>query len=231
MVALEVPYSDPFARPPVVRDAMRRALAGGADFAYTLDVVEVFCVGREHPVVLVTHVNPLRAFGLELACERASEVGVDALLVADVPREHIEEIALYAQESGLDLIGLVSSATDPRRIERVAEHASGFMLYWPTTTTLADPALHIAATRTTTGLPVAIAARSYADGLAVSDIADAVFVADPLVTEMARALPVEAPYVAEQFVSSMKTALAGQGPPAASATAGDGIDLDEDVSG
>jgi tryptophan synthase alpha chain len=134
VLELGVPFSDPTADGPEIQAAMVRARAAGA----TLEgVLELAAAVRERfpnlPIVLFSYANPLLRGcsrdpgGAAGFCRRLVELGVDALLVVDVPPEHTASLRDPARAAGLDWIGLVAPTSTPERRARVLASASGFV--------------------------------------------------------------------------------------------------------
>jgi tryptophan synthase alpha chain len=134
ILELGVPFSDPTADGPAIQAAMVRARAAGA----TLDsVLDLAAAVRERfptlPIVLFSYANPLLRGcerdpeGAQGFCNRLAAIGVDALLVVDLPPEHAAVLREPARAAGLDWIGLIAPTSTPARREQVLAHASGFV--------------------------------------------------------------------------------------------------------
>jgi tryptophan synthase alpha chain len=134
VLELGVPFSDPTADGPEIQAAMVRARAAGA----TLDgVLELAAAVRERfaelPIVLFSYANPLlRASerdpdGPLGFCRRLASIGIDGLLVVDLPPEHAAVLRAPARSIGLDWIGLVAPTSTASRRERVLANATGFV--------------------------------------------------------------------------------------------------------
>lgn len=126
VLELGVPFSDPNADGPEVQAAMVRALAAGADLAGTLalarDVRERFAL----PIVLFSYANPLLRRAATLAGD-AIDVGLDGVLVIDLPPEHAAVLRTPLVARDLDWIGLVAPTSTPERMRRVAAITTGFV--------------------------------------------------------------------------------------------------------
>ena len=122
-----VPFSDPLADGPVIQRATERALAAGATLTTTLDLVSRVRETVTAPIVIFTYVNPVLAFGLDRFAVRAAEVGVDGVLVLDLPVEEAKEMRAAVSGAGIDPIFLISPTTSDARIRQAAELGSGFL--------------------------------------------------------------------------------------------------------
>ena len=122
-----VPFSDPLADGPVIQRASERALAAGGTLSSTLDLIERVRADIRAGVVVFTYVNPILRMGTDAFVSRAAAVGVDGVLVLDLP---IEEARLFRQtvmDAGIDPIFLLSPTTTDARIRQVAELGRGFL--------------------------------------------------------------------------------------------------------
>ena len=122
-----VPFSDPLADGPVIQRATERALAAGATLTTTLDLVGGVRETVTAPIVIFTYANPVLAFGLDRFVVRAAEVGVNGVLVLDLPVEEADEMRAALSGAGIDPIFLLSPTTSEARIRRAAELGRGFL--------------------------------------------------------------------------------------------------------
>lgn len=130
IIELGMPFTDPMADGTSVQLAGRRALDGGQTLAKTLDIVCAFRADdKTTPIVLMGYYNPIFSMGVQAFLDRACEVGVDGLIVVDLPREEDEELCLPARKAGLDFIRLTTPTTDDERLPTVLENTSGFVYY------------------------------------------------------------------------------------------------------
>ncbi|HLO01963.1 MAG TPA: tryptophan synthase subunit alpha [Symbiobacteriaceae bacterium] len=128
LIELGMPFSDPLADGPVIQAGSVRALAAGATPATTFELVEqVRADGVTQPILIMTYYNLLLHMGLERFCDRAVAVGVDGLIIPDLPLEEAEELGAACEKAGLDLVQFVAPTSTPARIERAAKAARGFL--------------------------------------------------------------------------------------------------------
>jgi tryptophan synthase alpha chain len=125
IVEVGVPFSDPMADGVTIQRASRSALESGI----TLDEIltTVAAVPAHAPILLMSYLNPLLAFGPAKLAKRAADSGISGFIVPDLP---LEEQALLAEpfaDGGLALIQLVTPATPPARMQRIASNARGFL--------------------------------------------------------------------------------------------------------
>lgn len=130
VIELGVPFSDPMADGPVIQLACERALAAGTTLLKVLDMVKAF---RERdaatPVVLMGYLNPVEAMGYETFASRCQAVGVDGVLLVDLPPEEAADVAPFFRERGLDMVFLIAPTTTEARIARIAAAGSGYLYY------------------------------------------------------------------------------------------------------
>jgi tryptophan synthase alpha chain len=158
-----VPFSEPLADGPVIQRASERALAGGMTLTRTLDLIADVRPSLRAPIVLFTYANPVFRFGFERFFARAASVGVDGLLVLDLPIEEGGPLYASASAAGIDTIWLLSPTTTEARIRRASELGRGF-LYGISRLGVTGAREHVASgaqdlaarIRTQTKLPVAI---------------------------------------------------------------------------
>ena len=122
-----VPFSEPLADGPVIQRASERALANGMTLARTLDLIEDVRPSMRAPIVLFTYANPVFRYGFDRFFARAAAVGVDGLLVLDLPIEEGGPLHAAASTAGLDTIWLLSPTTTDARIKRASELGRGFL--------------------------------------------------------------------------------------------------------
>ena len=124
---LGVPFSDPLADGPVIQRAGQRALAGGTSLLRVLELVKTLRTDVRAPIVLLTYYNPVLAFGLPAFTETAAKVGVDGVIVVDLPHEEAAPLATLAEPAGLDLVHMVAPTSTRERLRTIARASRGFV--------------------------------------------------------------------------------------------------------
>jgi tryptophan synthase alpha chain len=195
VIELGMPFSDPMADGPAIQASSLRALRAGQTLRGTLAMVRVFrAQDQTTPIVLMGYYNPIYQYGVAKFLDAAKEVGVDGLIVVDLPPEEDEELCLPANEAGLHFIRLATPTTDSRRLPAVLRNTSGFVYYVAIagitgTRSAADSeiARAVAELKRHTGLPIAVGfgIRSAAQASAVARAADGVVVGSALVDRVA----------------------------------------------
>ena len=126
LIELGIPFSDPTAEGPVIQGANLRALSGGVTTDKIFDLVVKIRKNTAIPLVFMTYANVVFSYGTERFIKRAAEIGMDGLILPDVPFEEKEEFDRVCREYGLDLISLIAP-TSHDRIRMIAKEASGFI--------------------------------------------------------------------------------------------------------
>lgn len=130
VIELGVPFSDPMADGPVIQAACERALGNRVRLRDVLGMVREFRARDEAtPVVLMGYLNPVEVMGYERFAAAAAEVGVDGVLIVDLPPEEADELLEALRVKGLDAIFLLAPTSSAERIRRIARAASGFIYY------------------------------------------------------------------------------------------------------
>ena len=124
VIEVGVPFSDPIADGPVIQESSQRALATGMTLDRALNLVSRAALNI--PVVLFTYLNPLIAAGDD-CLRRASDAGVDGILVTDLPVGADPERESWLGQSGLSFIRLVAPTTPLERMREISAHGSGFV--------------------------------------------------------------------------------------------------------
>jgi tryptophan synthase alpha chain len=122
-----VPFSDPLADGPVIQRATERALASHTTLGGVLDLIGETRADLRPPVVVFSYANPILRLGAERFADRARDVGVDGVLVLDLPIEEADDFRNMLGKRGIDTILLLSPTTTDDRLRRAAALGSGFL--------------------------------------------------------------------------------------------------------
>jgi tryptophan synthase alpha chain len=128
IIELGMPYSDPLADGPVIQGSSAKALQNGMSISVLFDQLESFREIIQVPVVLMGYINPLLQYGFEKFCSKAAAVGIDGLIIPDIPIYEFEkEYAAIIRKYGLDFTFLVTPETSKERIQKLDSLSSGFL--------------------------------------------------------------------------------------------------------
>ena len=130
ILELGIPFSDPMAEGPVIQAAMERALAHNITTDDVFGMVEEFRAKDEKtPIVLMGYANPIEQYGYERFANRALEVGVDGVILVDLPPEESAEILPFFRATNVYMIYLCSPTTSMLRMESIKQKARGYLYY------------------------------------------------------------------------------------------------------
>lgn len=127
VVELGVPFSDPMADGMTIQRSSFVAIQNGVTLTWIFEQLDTANGGIDAPLVMMSYLNPLLAFGYEKLAKRARETGVCAFIVPDLPYEESEEIRTALDSEGVGLIQLVTPATPDERLKKLAEASRGFL--------------------------------------------------------------------------------------------------------
>jgi tryptophan synthase alpha chain len=128
LIELGMPYSDPLADGPVIQASSAKALHNGMTISTLFDQLKEFRKEITVPVILMGYLNPLLQYGFERFCTKAAEVGIDGIIIPDIPMYEFEqEYSDIVKKQGLDFIFLVTPETSEERIKQLDKLSSGFL--------------------------------------------------------------------------------------------------------
>lgn len=126
LIELGIPFSDPVAEGPIIQEADYRALAAGTTTDKIFDMVERIRRVCDIPLAFMTYMNPIYTYGTERFLNNCKKVGIDALIVPDVPYDERAELKPYCDQYGITLISMIAP-TSKERIKTIAKDAEGFI--------------------------------------------------------------------------------------------------------
>lgn len=126
LIELGIPFSDPTAEGPVIQGANLRALTGGVTTDKIFDMVRELRKDVSVPMVFMTYANVVFSYGAERFFGSCKEIGMDGVILPDLPYEEKEEFLPVAHKYGIDLISLIAP-TSENRIAMIAKEAEGFL--------------------------------------------------------------------------------------------------------
>ncbi len=128
IIEIGVPFSDPVADGPTIQDSNKIALDNGMSMKLLFDQLIGFRAKIQLPVVLMGYLNPIMQFGMEAFCQKCKEVGVDGLIVPDLPmQQYLDEYKAMFDEYGIVNTFLISPQTSEKRIREIDEKTDGFI--------------------------------------------------------------------------------------------------------
>lgn len=126
LIELGIPFSDPTAEGPVIQGANIRALKGGVTTDKVFDLVRELRKDVAIPMVFMTYANVVFSYGGDKFISTCKEIGINGLILPDLPYEEKEEFLPLCRKYGVDLISLIAP-TSENRIAMIAKEADGFI--------------------------------------------------------------------------------------------------------
>jgi tryptophan synthase alpha chain len=127
VVEIGVPFSDPMADGMTIQRSSYVAIEKGVTLKWIFDQLESIKGQVGAPIVFMSYLNPLLAFGFDELAQRACDTGVCGFIVPDLPFEECGEIRSALEAKGIGLIQLVTPATPPDRLKMLANESRGFL--------------------------------------------------------------------------------------------------------
>ena len=127
LVEIGIPFSDPMADGITIQRASRVALAGGASLVWALQAIAGARSSIAAPIVIMSYLNPLLAYGIERLARDAADAGISGFVVADLPFEEQLPVRTALHDAGVGLVQMVTPATPEPRLQLVAAASEGFV--------------------------------------------------------------------------------------------------------
>lgn len=128
MIEIGIPFSDPMADGPVIQDAATKALHNGMSIRLLFEQLKDIRKDVEIPLILMGYLNPIVRYGFENFCQKCVEVGIDGMILPDLPfRDYMEEYKPIADKYDLRIIMLITPETSDERIRFIDENTDGFI--------------------------------------------------------------------------------------------------------
>jgi tryptophan synthase alpha chain len=126
LIEIGIPFSDPVAEGPVIQNANLRALSAGMNTDKVFDIVEEVRIHTDIPLVFLTYINPVFYYGYDAFFTKCEDLGVDGIIVPDLPYDEKDEILEFASVHNVDIISMIAP-TSKERIQMISKEASGFI--------------------------------------------------------------------------------------------------------
>ena len=214
LIELGIPFSDPTAEGPVIQGANLRALSGGVRTDQIFDLVRQLRTDVTVPMVFMTYANVVFSYGAEKFIATCHEIGIDGLILPDLPFEEKGEFLPLCRQYGVDLISLIAP-TSRERISMIAAEAEGFLYIVSSlgvtgtrTEITTDLDAIVRVVRQNTEIPCAIGfgISTPEQARKMAAVSDGAIVGSAIIKILARYGKDAAPYVGE-YVRSMKDAV------------------------
>jgi tryptophan synthase alpha chain len=130
ILEIGMPFTDPMADGPSIQASYLRALKEGQTLNKTIKLVEIFRKSNKStPIVLMGYYNPIYKYGVEKFLFDIKKVGIDGLIIVDLPPEADEEVCIPSNKIGIDFIRLATPTSSIDRLPTIIKNASGFLYY------------------------------------------------------------------------------------------------------
>lgn len=126
LIEIGIPFSDPIAEGPVIQEASARALASDATLENIFNMVKDLRSKTEAALVFLTYLNPVYKYGADNFFKKCQEIGIDGVIIPDLPYEELGEINKEAQKYSIDIVPFVAP-TSKERIMMTTKDSSGFI--------------------------------------------------------------------------------------------------------
>ena len=128
MIEVGIPFSDSMADGPVIQDAATKALRNGMTLRTLFAQLEDIRSDVSIPLILMGYLNPIIQFGIEAFCQRCAEVGIDGVIIPDLPfQDYLDSVKPVADHYDLRVIMLITPETSDERIRLIDDHTDGFI--------------------------------------------------------------------------------------------------------
>lgn len=214
LIELGIPFSDPTAEGPVIQGANLRALTGGVTTDKIFDLVRGLRKDVKIPMVFMTYANVVFSYGAERFISTCKEIGIDGLILPDLPFEEKEEFLPLCRKYEVDLISLIAP-TSENRIAMIAREADGFLYIVSSlgvtgtrSEIKTDLASIVAMVRQSTDVPCAIGFGFSTPEQAkkMADLSDGAIVGSAII-KLLEKYGKDAPKYVGEYVKSMKDAI------------------------
>ncbi len=214
LIELGIPFSDPTAEGPVIQNANLRALSGGVTTDKIFALVKNLRRDVTVPMVFMTYANVVFSYGAQRFISTCRDVGIDGLILPDLPFEEKDEFLPVCKRYGVDLISLIAP-TSKNRIAMIAREAEGFLYIVSSlgvtgtrSEIKTDLASIVKIIRQNTDIPCAIGfgISTPEQAKKMADIADGAIVGSAII-KIIEKYKKDAPEYVEQYVKSMKDAI------------------------
>ena len=211
LIELGIPFSDPTAEGVVIQEANLKALQGGVTTEKIFDFVKKLRQEIKIPLVFMTYANVVFGYGAEKFLSTCAKIGIDGIILPDVPFEEKNEFAPLCRKYNVDLISMIAP-TSENRIAKISSEAEGFMYIVSSLgvtgtrseiTTDLSPMIKIVRENTKIPCAIGFGISNPEQAKNMSKLADGVIVGSAIIKIISKYGTDAAPYVGE-FVKKMK---------------------------
>ena len=214
LIELGIPFSDPTAEGPTIQEANLKALQCGVTTEKIFDFVRDLRRDVKIPLVFMTYANVVFGYGAEKFISTCEEIGIDGLILPDIPFEERNEFLPLCKKFGVDLISMIAP-TSENRIAKIASESEGFLYVVSSLgvtgtrteiTTDLEPIIKIVRENTKIPCAIGFGISTPEQAKKMSQFADGVIVGSAIIKILAKYGKNSAQYVGE-FVKNIKTSI------------------------
>ncbi len=214
IIELGIPFSDPTAEGVVIQEANLKALQGGVTTDKVFELVKNLRQDVTVPLIFMTYANVVFGYGAERFISICADIGIDGIILPDVPFEEKEEFLPLCQKYGVNLISMIAP-TSENRIAKISKDSEGFLYIVSSLgvtgtrskiTTNLEPIIKIVRENTDTPCAIGFGISTPEQAAEMSKLADGVIVGSAIIKILTKYGKDAAPYVGK-FVKSIKAAI------------------------
>ncbi len=128
LIEVGMPFSDPLADGPTIQQSSEVALRNGMTIPKLLEQLKDIRQHTQIPLVLMGYLNPVMQYGVERFCQKAKEIGIDGIILPDLPlSDYVREYKALFEQNNLSKIFLITPQTPEQRIREIDSHTNGFV--------------------------------------------------------------------------------------------------------
>lgn len=128
IIEVGIPFSDPVADGPTIQESNKTALDNGISLKLIFEQLADIRKEVNIPIILMGYINPVLQFGIEAFCEKCAEVGVDGMILPDLPmQEYLDDYKSTFEKYGLHNIFLITPQTSESRVREIDDNSKGFI--------------------------------------------------------------------------------------------------------
>lgn len=128
LVEIGIPFSDPMADGPTIQESGTIALRNGMTLKILFDQLKDIRKNITIPLIMMGYLNPIMQYGFEAFCKKCNEIGIDGVIIPDLPfKDYIDQYKILAEKYDIKIIMLITPETSDERIRLIDEHTDGFI--------------------------------------------------------------------------------------------------------
>lgn len=128
LIEVGIPFSDPMADGPTIQESGTIALNNGMTLKVLFDQLKDIRKTVKMPLIMMGYLNPIMQYGFDAFCQKCKEIGIDGIIIPDLPfKDYMEEYKAVAEKCDIKIVMLITPETSEERIRLIDEHTDGFI--------------------------------------------------------------------------------------------------------